>query len=133
MAFGTPWNSLPMPTRKIHLYAVPWKASEIYRVSSRLPQLNDYFLIAPEWNLATITATFSSCRPDALRKVYHILERNYLSVKTWKRNPDQWQKAVKQINEYAAAPRVRQLVQNTKLHCIIIQFRGWELERMEEV
>ena len=28
------WNSLPMPTRKIHLYAVPWKASEIYRVSS---------------------------------------------------------------------------------------------------
>ena len=75
--------------------------------------------------------------PDLMRyevKHSYILELKYLSVKdTEEKTRTQWQEAVKQINEYAAAPRVRQLVQNTKLHCIIIQFRGWELERMEEV
>ena len=75
--------------------------------------------------------------PDLMRyevKHSYILELKYLSVKdTEEKARTQWQEAVKQINEYAAAPRVRQLVQNTKLHCIIIQFRGWELERMEEV
>ena len=33
---------------------------------------------------------------------------------------------------YAAAPKVKQLIQNTQLHCIVVQFRGCELERMEE-
>ena len=70
--------------------------------------------------------------PDLMRyevKHSYILELKYLSVKdTEEKTRTQWQEAVKQINEYAAAPRVRQLVQNTKLHCIIIQFRGWELE-----
>ena len=41
--------------------------------------------------------------------------------------------AIEQIKGYAAAPKVRQLIQNTKLHCIVMQFRGWELQRMEEV
>ncbi len=44
----------------------------------------------------------------------------------------QWQEAVEQIKGYAASPKVRQLVQGTELHCIVMQFRGWELERMEE-
>ncbi|WP_232506834.1 PD-(D/E)XK nuclease domain-containing protein, partial [Bacteroides xylanisolvens] len=33
----------------------------------------------------------------------------------------------------AAGPKVRQLCQGTQLHCIVIQFCGWELVRMEEV
>ena len=45
----------------------------------------------------------------------------------------QWQEAVEQIHRYAEAPRVEALRQGTTLHKIIIQFRGWELERMEEV
>ena len=43
------------------------------------------------------------------------------------------EEAVEQIKRYAAASRVAQLVQHTKLHCIVRQFRGWELKRMKEV
>ena len=45
----------------------------------------------------------------------------------------QWSGAVEQINRYAKAPRVEALRQGTELHKIVMQFRGWELERMEEV
>ena len=64
----------------------------------------------------------------------YILELKYLSAKdSSEKAGAQWQEAVEQIRKYAAAPRVRQLIQHTQLHCIILQFRGWELERMEEV
>ena len=45
----------------------------------------------------------------------------------------QWQEAVEQIHRYAKAPRVEALRQGTQLHKIIMQFEGWELNRMEEV
>ena len=98
--------------------------------------VNAYYLMAPEMELSHGYCDLF-LMPDLMRyevKHSYILELKYLSVKdTEEKTRTQWQEAVKQINEYAAAPRVRQLVQNTKLHCIIIQFRGWELERMEEV
>lgn len=98
--------------------------------------VNAYYLMAPEMEL-----NHGYCdlflMPDLMRyevKHSYILELKYLSAKdTEEKARTQWQEAVEQIKEYAAAPRVRQLVQNTKLHCIIMQFRGWELERMEEV
>ena len=98
--------------------------------------VNAYYLMAPEMELSHGYCDLF-LMPDLMRyevKHSYILELKYLSVKdTEEKTRTQWQEAVKQINEYAAAPRVRQLVQNTKLYCIIIQFRGWELERMEEV
>lgn len=98
--------------------------------------VNAYYLMAPEMELSHGYCDLF-LMPDLMRyevKHSYILELKYLSVKdTEEKTRTQWQEAVKQINEYAAALRVRQLVQNTKLHCIIIQFRGWELERMEEV
>lgn len=45
----------------------------------------------------------------------------------------QWEDAVEQINRYAVAPRVEALRQGTQLHKIIMQFKGWELARMDEV
>lgn len=75
--------------------------------------------------------------PDLMRyevKHSYIIELKYLSAKDSEEKAlMQWQEAVEQIKEYADAPRVRQMVQNTELHCIVMQFRGWELERMEEV
>ena len=41
--------------------------------------------------------------------------------------------AVEQIKGYAAGPKVRRMIYGTELHGIVMQFRGWELERMEEV
>ena len=38
-----------------------------------------------------------------------------------------------QIDGYADAPRVEALRQGTTLHKIIMQFKGWELARIEEI
>ena len=64
----------------------------------------------------------------------YIIELKYLAVKDSDSKAEaQWQDAVNQIRLYAAAPRVERLRQGTQLHCIIMQFRGCELERAEEV
>ena len=98
--------------------------------------VNAYYLTAPEVEL-----NHGFCdlflMPDLLRyEVRHsyILELKYLSSKdTEEKAEAQWQEAVEQIKGYATAPRVRQLIQDTELHCIVMQFRGWELQRMEEI
>ena len=97
--------------------------------------VNAYYLTAPEVEL-----NHGYCdlflMPDLLHyEVNHsyIIELKYLSEKDSDAKAEiQWEEAVEQIKGYAAAPKVRQLIQNTKLHCIVMQFRGWELQRMEE-
>ncbi len=97
---------------------------------------NAYYLIAPEVEL-----NHGYCdlflMPDLLRydmKHSYIVELKYLSAKDSEAKAEaQWQEAVVQIKNYAAAPKVHQMLHDTELHCIIMQFRGWELERMEEV
>lgn len=99
--------------------------------------VNAYYLTAPEVEL-----NHGFCdlflMPDLMRyddvKHSYILELKYLSSKeTDAKAQSQWQEAIEQIKGYAVAPKVRQLTQGTKLHCIVMQFRGWELERMEEI
>ena len=97
---------------------------------------NAYYLIAPEVEL-----NHGYCdlflMPDLQRyDVAHsyILELKYLSTRETEAKAEaQWQEAVEQIKGYAVAPRVRQMAQGTTLHLIIMQFRGHELMRMEEV
>ncbi len=97
---------------------------------------NAYYLIAPEVEL-----NHGYCdlflMPDLLRyDVAHsyILELKYLSTRETEAKAEaQWQEAVEQIRGYAIAPRVRQMAQGTTLHLIIMQFRGHNLTRMEEV
>ena len=98
--------------------------------------VNAYYLTAPEVEL-----NHGYCdlflMPDLLRyevKHSYILELKYLSSKdTEEKAETQWKEAVEQIKKYAAAPKVRQLIHDTKLHCIVMQIRGSELKRMEEV
>ncbi|WP_455638516.1 ATP-binding protein [Parabacteroides sp.] len=99
--------------------------------------ISAYYLIAPEVEL-----NHGFCdlflMPDLQRygEVAHsyIIELKYLSAKDYDAKKEmQWQEAVNQIKGYAASPHVRQLCQGTQLHCIVMQFRGWELMRMEEV
>lgn len=97
---------------------------------------NAYYLIAPEVEL-----NHGYCdlflMPDLMRydvKHSYIIELKYLSAKDSEEKAEaQWQEAVAQIKNYATAPKVRQMVHDTELHCIVIQFRNWDLERMEEV
>lgn len=99
--------------------------------------LNAYYLTAPE-----VEMNHGFCdlflMPDRIRypEVEHsyIIELKYLAAKDSARKAEeQWQEAVNQIRQYAQGNRVRQMCQETKLHCIVMQFRNWKLERMEEI
>ncbi len=97
---------------------------------------NAYYLIAPEVEL-----NHGYCDLFLMPNLEHyevkhsyIIELKYLSAKDPEAKAEaQWQEAVEQIRNYAVAPKVHQLVQGTELHCIVMQFRSWELERMEEI
>ena len=112
--------------------------------------LNTYYYTAPELELNHGYCDFFLL-PDLTHyatKHSYILELKVLSKKEWDEGAKdafhedgtpmtkaekQWEDAVEQIYHYAAAPRVEALRQGTQLHKIIMQFKGWELARMEEV
>ena len=112
--------------------------------------LNDYYITAPELELSHGYCDFFLL-PDLTHyptKHSYILELKVLPKKEFDeaakdatnangtpmtKADKQWADAVEQINRYAEAPRVEALRQGTKLHKIIMQFKGWELARMEEV
>ena len=98
--------------------------------------LNDYYLTAPELELNHGYCDFF-LMPNLTHyqsRHCYIIEIKYLPKKDCQAQAErQWQQAVEQINTYAQAPRVEALRQGTKLHKIIMQFAGWELQRMEEV
>ena len=99
--------------------------------------LNPYYLLAPEVELNHGYCDFF-LMPDFLRypMVRHsfILELKYLKVDaTPAESERQWQDAEEQIRRYAQGPRVRQLIGDTPLHLLILQFRGYDMERMGEV
>lgn len=99
--------------------------------------INAYYLTMPEVEL-----NHGFCdmflMPDLQRypEVEHsyILELKYLPKDRFEAQAaEQWDAAVQQIHRYAEGEKVRQLCRGTRLHCIVMQFCGWELERMEEV
>ena len=112
--------------------------------------LNAYYYTAPELELSHGYCDFFLL-PDLTHyatKHSYILELKVLPKKEWDEEAKtafqedgtlmtkaekQWADAVNQINGYAVAPRVQALRQGTQLHKIIMQFKGWELARMEEV
>lgn len=106
--------------------------------------LNNYYYTAPELELNHGYCDFFLL-PDLTHyetKHSYIIELKMLPKKVFNAVADngkmtkaeeQWEKAVEQINRYAAAPRVEALRQGTQLHKIILQFEGWELKWMEEI
>ena len=99
--------------------------------------INAYYLTMPEVEL-----NHGFCdmflMPDLQRypEIEHsyILELKYLPKDKFdKQAAEQWDVAVEQIHGYAEGTKVRQLCRGTRLHCIVMQFCGWELARMEEV
>lgn len=106
--------------------------------------LNNYYYTAPELELNHGYCDFFLL-PDLTHyetKHSYIIELKMLPKKVFNAVADngkmtkaeeQWEQAVEQINRYATAPRVEVLRQGTQLHKIILQFEGWELNRMEEI
>lgn len=99
--------------------------------------ISSYYLTAPEVELnhgfCDMFLMHDLKRYDGVAHSY-ILELKYLSAKDYDAKQEaQRQEAIEQIKGYASGKRVQQLIQGTQLHCIIMQFRGCELARMEEV
>ncbi len=106
--------------------------------------LTSYYYTAPELELNHGYCDFFLL-PDLTHyptKHSYILELKVLSKKDFDTLVDdkkrtkaqqQWDEAVEQINRYALAPKVEALRQGTTLHKIIMQFKGWELMKMEEI
>ena len=46
---------------------------------------------------------------------------------------DQWKKAVEQIRLYSQAPMVRTLIKSTVLHLLVVQIKGYNMVRAEEI
>ena len=112
--------------------------------------LNDYYITAPELELSHGYCDFFLLPDHTHYASQHsyILELKVLSKKEFDEEAKdafhadgtpmtkaekQWDDAVEQIKRYSQAPRVEALRQGTTLHRIIMQFKGWELARMEEV
>lgn len=112
--------------------------------------LNDYYITAPELELNHGYCDFFLLPDHTHYASQHsyILELKVLSKKEFdeelkdvlkedgspmKKSEKQWLDAVEQIRRYADAPRVESLRQGTTLHKIIMQFKGWELARIEEI
>jgi hypothetical protein len=99
--------------------------------------LNPYYLTAPEVEVNHGYCDFF-LMPDMVRvpSMAHsyIIELKYLSSSdTDAKAKAQWQEAMDQIHRYVQAPNVRLLCKSTKLHGIILQIKGTELYRTEEV
>ena len=99
--------------------------------------ISAYYLTAPEVEL-----NHGFCDMFLMPDLQHypevahsyILELKYLPTKDYdSKGKQQWLDAVDQIHGYAQGPRVQQLTQGTQLHCIVMQFSGWEMVRAEEV
>ena len=112
--------------------------------------LNDYYITAPELELNHGYCDFFLLPDHTHYASQHsyILELKVLSKnsfdeelkdvfdedgKPMTKAEKQWRDAVEQIKRYAEAPRVEVLRQGTTLHKIIMQFKGWDLARIEEV
>ena len=64
----------------------------------------------------------------------YIIELKYLRRDaTESEKESQWQAGLEQLRRYGEDARVRQLAENTTLHLVILQMRGAELVRLEEV
>ncbi len=102
-----------------------------------LLNLNPYYLTAPEVELNHGFCDFF-LMPDLIRypmiEHSYILELKYLKTDASETDAQrQWDEAVEQIRRYAEGPKVQLMIQNTRLHLIVVQIRGYKLEKMEEI
>ena len=99
--------------------------------------LTSYYLVAPEMEFSHGYCDFFLL-PNY--KVYptvahsYILELKYLKVDATEAEAErQWAEAVEQVKSYAADQKLQSMLHGTRLHPIVVQIKGYDLLRMEEV
>jgi hypothetical protein len=99
--------------------------------------MNPYYLTAPEVEVNHGYCDFFLMpEKERIPSMMHsyIIELKYLpSGETEAKAEAQWQEAVEQIHKYMQAPKVHLLSKGTTLHGIVLQVKGTELYRTEEV
>ena len=64
----------------------------------------------------------------------YILELKYLKIDaTDAEAAQQWTDAVVQIKTYAADAKLQSMLHGTQLHLIVVQIKGYDLVKMEEI
>ena len=99
--------------------------------------LTNYYQVAPEMEFSHGYCDFFLL-PNYLTypMVAHsyILELKYLKTEaTEAEATKQWEEAVEQIKGYAADKKLRSMLHGTQLHAIVIQIKGYDLVRFDEV
>ena len=99
--------------------------------------LTNYYLVAPEMEFSHGYCDFFLL-PNY--KVYpmvehsYILELKYLKADATEAEAErQWAEAVEQVKCYAADRKLQSMLHGTRLHPIVVQIKGYDLLRMEEV
>ena len=99
--------------------------------------LTSYYLVAPEMEFSHGYCDFFLLPNYTVYPMVahsYILELKYLKADTTEADAErQWADAVEQIKTYAADRKLQSMLHGTALHCIVVQIKGYELVRMEEV
>ena len=99
--------------------------------------LNPYYLVAPEMEFSHGYCDFFLLPNDTIYpmvKHSYILELKYLKAEATEAEADrQWSEALEQIKTYAADKKLQSMLHGTQLHNIVVQIKGYDVVRMEEV
>ncbi len=99
--------------------------------------LDPYYLVAPEMEFSHGYCDFfllPNYTVYPMVKHSYILELKYLKADTTEAEAErQWADAVEQIKTYAADRKLQSMLHGTALHSIVVQIKGYDLVRMEEV
>ncbi len=99
--------------------------------------LTNYYLVAPEMEFSHGYCDFfllPNYTVYPMVKHSYILELKYLKADATEAEADkQWSEALEQIKTYAADRKLQSMLHGTQLHSIVVQIKGYDLMRMEEV
>ena len=99
--------------------------------------LDPYYLVAPEMEFSHGYCDFfllPNYTVYPMVRHSYILELKYLKTDATEAEADkQWSEAVEQIKSYAADKKLQSMLHGTQLHSIVVQIKGYNLMRMEEV
>ena len=98
--------------------------------------LTNYYLVAPEMEFSHGYCDFFLLPNHAVYPTVahsYILELKYLKADATEAEAErQWAEAVEQVKTYAADPKLQSMLQATRLHCIVVQIKGYDVVKCEE-
>ena len=99
--------------------------------------LTNYYLVAPEMEFSHGYCDFFLLPNYAVYPMVrhsYILELKYLKADATDAEADrQWSEAREQIKTYAADKKLQSMLHGTQLHPIVVQIKGYDLVRFEEI